>query len=224
MPTSSASSREITPTPCVRISEERVALEHLLVFVDPLLDQVDRLPALRRPSLGHVVAHAADLMEAVEQARAGQRLEQIQDQLALADAVEKDRRAAAERAAHVHAPRAEPEAVRRDALQFGDQHAQVLRALRHLDLRDPLGGHHVRQLARHRGDVVGLRRDRRVLRVGQRLGQLLVAAVQVADHRIDADDRLAFERENRAEHAVRRRVLRAHVHRQPLAAGVVQRP
>ena len=49
-----------------------------------------------------------------------------------------------------------------------------------------------------------------------------MAAVQVADHRVDADDRLAFERENRAEHAVRRRVLRPHVHGQPLAAGVVE--
>ena len=102
------------------------------------------------------------------------------------------------------------------------RHAQVLRALRHLDLADPLGRHDVGQLARHRRDVVGLRRDRRVLHVGQRLGQLLVAAVQVADHRVDADDRFAFERQHRPEHAMRGRVLRAHVHGQPLAARVVE--
>ena len=36
------------------------------------------------------------------------------------------------------------------------------------------------------------------------------------------DDRLAFEREDRAEHAVGRGVLRPHVHREPLAAGVVE--
>ena len=49
-----------------------------------------------------------------------------------------------------------------------------------------------------------------------------MAAVQVADDRVDADDRLALERQDRAEHAVGRRVLRPHVHRQPLAAGVVE--
>jgi hypothetical protein len=45
-----------------------------------------------------------------------------------------------------------------------------------------------------------------------------VAAVQISDHRIDTDDRLALERENRSEHTVGRRVLRPHVHRQALAA------
>ena len=112
--------------------------------------------------------------------------------------------------------------MRGNALQLRGDHAQVLRALRHLDLADVLRRHHVRELARHRRDVVGLRRDRRVLRVGQRLGQLLVAAVQVADHRVHADDRLALEREDRAEHTVGRRVLRPHVHREALAAGVVE--
>src|SRR6185436_8262205 len=107
---------------------------------------------------------------------------------------EKDRRAAAERAAHVHAPRAEPEAVRGDALQLADEYAQVLRALRDVYLPDVFSGADVGELARHRGDVVGLRGDRRVLHVGERLGQLLVAAVQVADDRVDADDRLPFQR------------------------------
>ena len=36
------------------------------------------------------------------------------------------------------------------------------------------------------------------------------------------DDRLALEREDRAEHAVGRRVLRPHVHGEALAAGVVE--
>ena len=46
----------------------------------------------------------------------------------------------------------------------------------------------------------------------------LMTAVLVSDHGVDADHRLAFERQNRSKHSVRRRVLRPHVHRQPLAA------
>src|SRR5205085_4780759 len=52
------------------------------------------------------------------------------------------------------------------------------------------------------------------------LGELLVTAVQVTDHSVDGHDRFAFEREDGAEHAVRGRVLRPHVHREALAAPV----
>ncbi len=59
----------------------------------------------------NVVANAPDLVEPVEQPRPHERLEQVQHQLALADAVEEDRGAAAEGTAHVHAPRAQPQQV-----------------------------------------------------------------------------------------------------------------
>jgi hypothetical protein len=49
-----------------------------------------------------------------------------------------------------------------------------------------------------------------------------VTSVKVTDDGIDADDRLAFQRENRAKHTMGRRVLRPHVHRQALAASVVE--
>ena len=112
--------------------------------------------------------------------------------------------------------------MRGDPLQLGGDHAQVLRPLRDVDLADVLRRQHVRELARHRRHVVGLRRDRRVLRVGQRLGELLVAAVQVADHRVHADNRFALEREDGAEHPVGRGVLRPHVHGEALAARVLE--
>ena len=203
--------------------EERVVSEHRLVFVQPLLDEIDGGPALGHPAGRNVVPHAAHLMEAVQQPRADQRLEQVQHKLAFADAVEEDRRATAEGAAHVQAPRAEPEAVRRDPLQLVDQHAQILGALGDRRMSDLFSGHEIRELARHRRDVVGLRRDTRILHVGERFGELLVAAVQVPDDRVDADDGLPLEREDRAEDAVGRRVLRPHVHGEPLGAGVVDR-
>src|SRR5262249_45042420 len=93
---------------------------------------------------------------------------------------------------------------------------------RHLDLAHQLGGPHVGQLAGHGRDVVGLGRDRRVLRIRQRLAELLVAAVQVADDRVHARYRLALEREDGAKDAVGGRVLRPHVHGEALASAVAQ--
>ena len=50
-----------------------------------------------RPPGGDVVARPADLVEPVEEARARERLEEVEDHLALAEAVEEHRRPAAER-------------------------------------------------------------------------------------------------------------------------------
>src|SRR5256886_9615680 len=123
------------------------------LFRSPL-DEVDGLRALRAPARRDVVPRPADLVEAVEEPRARQLLEAVEHHLAFADAVEEDGGAAAERAAHVQAPGAEPEAVRRDPLQLGRDHAQVLRALGHFALRDRLDRRDVRELRGHRRDVV----------------------------------------------------------------------
>src|ERR1700675_1299959 len=96
-----------------------------------------------RPIVSRVLAaQAAGVAErgpptrwkAVEEPRARQRLEEVEQPLALADAVEEDGGAAAERAAHVQTPGAEPEAVRGDALELRGDHPEVLGAPGHVDL------------------------------------------------------------------------------------------
>ena len=139
MPTSSASSREMTPTPCARAMKNGLSSSMCSYSLMRLSMRSTVSRQVATQSGRHVVAHAADLVEAVEQPRADQRFEQIENQLALADAVEEDRRPAAQRAAHVEAPGAQPQQVRRDTLQLGGDDPQVLRALRHLDLADLLG-------------------------------------------------------------------------------------
>ena len=62
--------------------------------------------------------------------------------------------------------------------------------------------------AREPVDAVDQRRD---LRVGAELGELLVAAVHVADDRVGRDHALAVEAHDEAQRAVRRRVLRPEV-------------
>ena len=70
---------------------------------------------------------------------------------------------------------------------------------------------HRRPLAEQRADVlerVDLADDLVVVGV---LAQLLDAAVEVAEDRVEVDDLLAVELEHDPQHAVGRRVLRAHV-------------
>src|SRR5262249_36844376 len=96
--------------------KERVVFEHRLVLADAVVDDVQHAARLVGPAGREVIARAADLVEAVGQPGPGQGLEEVEDRLALAHAVEEHRGAAAEGAAHVEAPGAEPEAVRRDPL------------------------------------------------------------------------------------------------------------
>ena len=68
-----------------------------------------------------------------------------------------------------------------------------------------------RHLVRERRQPVDAVDQRGDLRVGAVLGELLVAAVHVADDRVGRDDALAVEAHDEAQRAVRRRVLRPDV-------------
>src|SRR2546430_17032655 len=61
--------------------EEGVALEHRLILVDAPLDEVDGRPAALGPSGRQMIAGAADLGEAADQAGAPERLEQVEQRL-----------------------------------------------------------------------------------------------------------------------------------------------
>ena len=99
-------------------------------------------------------------------------------------------------------------------------HAQHLAALGDLDAEQPLGAERERDVVARRVEIVlavGPRDDLIVLAV---LADLLEAAVQVADVRNAAHDRLAVELEHEAQHAVRRRVLRPDVDEHVLALEI----
>ena len=66
----------------------------------------------------------------------------------------------------------------------------------------------------HRRDVVEPVEIGHVLQIGARLHQLLGAAMQQADMRIDALDHLAVELQHQPQHAVRRRMLRPEIDRE----------
>ena len=198
----------MTPLPCVRCRKMALSSDERLVLVDELGEPLEELAALLDPAVGQVVAHAAEAEVVEHHARAADGLQQVEDGLAVAEHVEDHGRA---QGRQVGGERAHGHQVAGDAVELADDDADELRAPRGPYAGQLLDRHDVAPLAVHAGDVLGAVRVRDVLEVGALLGDLLVAAVQVADHRDDVLDELAVQGDHEAQHAVRAGVLRAHV-------------
>ena len=91
------------------------------------------------------------------------------------------------------------------------EHADQLRAARHRDAEQLFRREAEGMLLIHRRDIVEPVEIRDRLQIGLLLDQLLGAAMQQADMRIDALDHFAVEFEHETQHAVRRRMLRPEI-------------
>ncbi len=129
-------------------------------------------------------------------------------ELALAEADRHDRQRA-----DLHAAGSDRHQVRRDPVELHEQDPHQAGLLRDvgLDVEQPLHAHAVGGLVVERRQVVHPGAERHALHPGAVLHVLLDARVQVADAATALGDRLAVELEDEPQHAVRRRVLGAHV-------------
>ncbi len=188
--------------------EDRVRVAQRGVLGEPLLHQRDEVPDLVERARGHVLRDAAGTDERVVHPQAGDQLEQVEHQLALAEA---DRHHG--QRADLHAAGGDADEVAGDAVQLHEQDPHDLRLLRDvvLDVEQPLDAQGVRRLVEERREVVHAGAERDALHPGAVLHVLLDAGVQVADAAAGLGHRLALELEDQPEHAVRRGVLRAHV-------------
>ena len=193
------------------LEEDLVAIEERLVLADPLLHVGDERERPAVPSGRDVLGHAADLDVARVHALAGGRLEEVEDLVALAEAVPEHRNRA-----EVERRGAEPDEVRVDAVELAVDHAQVLRSLRHRLFEQLLDAHAERERVEVVGEVVHALDERDHLPVGLVLAVLLDPGVDVADERREVPDHLALERDQQPEHAVRGRVVRPEVDREQL--------
>ena len=85
------------------------------------------------------------------------------------------------------------------------------RAARHFDAEELFRREAERVLLIDRRDIIEPVEIRDRLQIGFLLDQLLGAAMQKPDMRIDALDHFAVELEHKPQHAVRRRMLRAEI-------------
>ena len=137
---------------------------------------------------------------------AGDHLEEVEHQVALAEAVPEHRdRPDLERGG------AEVDEVRVDPGELAERHPHPGRLARDLELQQLLDREHVDELVVLEGDVVHAGRVGDALPPGLLLHRLLEPGVQIADHGREPDDVLAVEVDDQPEHPVRGGMVRAEV-------------
>ncbi len=113
--------------------------------------------------------------------------------------------------ADIHGLGGDVEEVRQKPPDLGIEHADELGPLGHGDADQLLDGERIRMFLIHRRDVIEPVEIGQRLEIGLVLDQLLGAAMEQADMRVDPLNHLAVELEHQAEHAVGRRMLRAEI-------------
>ena len=190
----------------IALLEDAVAGEQAVEIVDHLQERIaegiDVVDQLRR----HVLVHAAGAEIGRVHAAAGDALVEHHQLLALLEAPQRR----GERA-DIHRLRGDVEQMRQQTSDFGIEHANKLRALGHLDAEQLFDRQAEGVLLVHRRDVIEPVEIGHRLQIGLVLDQLLGAAVQQADMRIDALDDLAVEFQHQAQHAMRGRMLRPEI-------------
>jgi hypothetical protein len=138
----------------------------------------------------------------------GNQLVDVEQQLALPNGVEEHRDGA-----DLHCVRAQPEEVTGDALQLGNENADVLDPLWHLEPQELLDTERVRQAVRLGGQVVHPFDERDDLLPLLLLGCLLDARMQIPNRRGRGANDFPIELEHQTQHAMRAGVLWPHVDR-----------
>src|SRR6476469_2868715 len=153
-----------------------------------------------------ILVHAAGTDVSRMHAAAARPLVEHHQLLALLKAPERRRQRA-----DVRGLRGDVEAVGEEPAYLRIEHADELGALRDGDADELLHRERVGVLLVHRRHVVEAVEIRQRLEIGLVLDQLLGAAMEQPDMRIDAFDNLAVELEHEAQQAVRGRVLRPEI-------------
>ena len=184
-----------------------------LVLVEKGVARIDLLGRLRHPvaQAAHelvveVAVDPADPEVVEEHPLAGQGGQHVDDLVTL-DERPQDRRQPAEVERHP----AEEERVAGDPVELGREDPDVLGPARDLDVHQLLEGEDRGPLVEQRADVLERVRVADRLVVVRVLAQLLDAAMEIAEHRVEVDDLFAVELQDDAEDAMGRWMLRAHV-------------
>ncbi len=168
---------------------------------------VDLRDLVLRHCIGQVPVYAAWTIVRGVHARAGHRLIDIKQILALAKAVQENRHGT-----EVKCVGAEREKMRENAGYLVEHHPDILGAQRDFDTEQLLYRHDVGVLVAHHRRVVEPVHIRNRLEVRPVFGELLGSAVQQPDVRVGALDHLAIKLQHQPQHPVRRGVLRAKIH------------
>jgi hypothetical protein len=107
--------------------------------------------------------------------------------------------------------RTEPDQVAADALQFGDEHADPLHAVRHLQTEELFNGEHEGKAVGLRGQVIHPLDERDDLLPLFLLARLFDPGMEIANSRRHGHDGLAIKLQHQTQHTMRAGVLWPHV-------------
>ena len=198
------------------LQEDLVAVQQRFVLADPDRHVVDEGAALRLEAERDVLDHAADLEVARVHPLPGRHFEQVEDPVALAEAVPEHRDRA-----EVQRRRPQPDEVGVDPVELEEDRAQVLGPRRDLQPDEALDGAAVGLHLEEVGDVVHPLDEGDDLPVALVLAGLFDPGVDVADHRLEVAHDLAFEVDDQAQHPVRGGVVRPDVDRHHLFGEIL---
>ena len=194
----------------VLVAEVRV-LRQVLPHPDhEVLDVVERL-------VGQVLCDPAGSDVGVVHPQAGDQLEGVQHLLPLPESNRHHRQRA-----DLHAAGGDADQVRGDPVELQHHHPDDVGLLRDLgfDVEQPLDAEAVGRLVVQWREVIHPGAERNALGPVAELHVLLDAGVQVTDAAPGLGNALTLQLQDQPEYAVGRRVLRTHVHHDPLVAAL----
>ncbi len=188
------------------LDEDRIGRQQRVVLLDDRPELIEERFAFLQPAAGQIGGRAAGREVAVGQPRTAGLFEQVENLFALAKRVQER----AERA-QIEAVCAHAHEVAGDAVQLGDQHSQMPAALRHAVAHQLLDRQRPAEIHVHPGQVIHAVGVRNPLPRREILADLFRAAMQIADVRHNFGNDFAIGPQHEPQHAMRARMLRAHV-------------
>ena len=182
--------------------------QHAVEFVGLVLQAVvNQVFDLLHHVVGDVSHHAAEAEVVAHHARAGDGFEDVEDEFAFLEGIQRGRVHRAE----VVEQCADEDEVVLNAAQLGDDHADVFGAFGDGDLHQFFDGEGVAEVVGHRVEVIEAVGEWHVQQECVAFADLVVVAMQIAQHGFEPGDRFAVEGHHCAEDAVRGGVVRSHV-------------
>ena len=186
--------------------EDLVSFDQAFDLGAEAADLLHHLLGFGNPSGRQIVLDAADAVEVGVEATAGGGLDLVEDVLTVAEGEEHRRDGT-----HLNGHVAQEERDVGDAAQLEQERADPLGPGRRLDLHELLGGQDERHLVGKAAKPVDAVDECGYLRVGADFGELLVAPVHVAHHRIGRHHLFAIKLGDDAQRSMGGGVLRADV-------------
>ena len=190
----------------VALLEDAVAGQQVFEIVADLEERIAERPDVVDELRRQILVHAADAEIGRVHAAAGRALIEHHELFALLEPPERRREGA-----DVHGLRGHVEKMRQQPPDLAIEHADQLRAPGHREPQQFFGREAEGMLLIHRRDIVEPVEIGDRLQIGLGFDQLLGAAMQQSDMRIDALDHLAVELQHQAQDAVRGRMLRPEI-------------